>query len=66
MSEHGAYGRRLGEAFHVGAAPSFVTRTLQKTAIAVTEINCELVDFERTLPVPRKMRFWSSSRFAIC
>jgi AraC family transcriptional regulator len=57
MSEQGAYGKQLGEAFHVRAAPSFVTRSLQKTEIAVTEIKCDIVDNARTLPVPHENAF---------
>jgi AraC family transcriptional regulator len=57
MSDHGAYGKHLGEVFHVGTAPSFVTRSLRKTEIAVTEIKCELVDFERTLPLQQENSF---------
>ena len=57
IDHRGAYGTQLGEAFHVHAAPSFVTRSLQKTEIAVTQIKCDLVDNERTLPVRREHAF---------
>jgi len=50
----GAYGKQLGKAFHIHAAPSFVTHSLHKTEIAVTQIKCDLVDNERTLPVRRE------------
>ena len=38
----GAYGERLRETFKVRAAPVFVTRTLKKAKIAVTEIRCDI------------------------
>jgi AraC family transcriptional regulator len=57
MKNIGAYGRKLGEAFRVGEAPAFVTRSLFNTEIAVTQIKCDLVDNELTTPVPREDAF---------
>jgi hypothetical protein len=50
MSDQGLYGRRLAAIFHLNHAVAFVTRTLYKSEIAVTEIKC---DAERlTKPIP--------------
>jgi AraC-like DNA-binding protein len=57
MTEKGAYGQRLGEAFHLAAAPAFVTRTLQKTEIAVTQIKCDAANNGLTAPLPNEDAF---------
>jgi AraC family transcriptional regulator len=51
MKDQGAYGQRLADAFHVETAPSFVTRSLRKTEIAVTQIICRSQNNELTAPV---------------
>ena len=38
MNDCGAYGTWLAEAFHLRTAPAFVTRTIDKTEIAVTQV----------------------------
>src|SRR5262245_9432179 len=57
MKNPGAYGTQLGEAFRVHKAPSFVTRSLFNSEIAVTQIKCDLVDNQLTAPVPREDAF---------
>lgn len=57
MPVKGAYGRQLGNAFNLGAAPSFVSRSLGDVAIAVTEIKCDVIDNELTAPVPNEDAF---------
>jgi AraC family transcriptional regulator len=51
MSDRGAYGKKLAEAFHIEAAPAFVTRSLRKVEIAVTQIICGAGNNELTAPV---------------
>lgn len=57
MADIGAYGGKLGKAFRIGAAPSFVTQSFGNTEIAVTEIKCDVVDNELTAPVPHEDAF---------
>jgi AraC-like DNA-binding protein len=52
MAEDGAYGERLREIFGVNAAPAFVTRTLKKAQIAVTEIRCDMANTGFSKPIP--------------
>ena len=48
----GAYGERLRETFGVRAAPVFVTRTLDKAKIAVTEIRCDIENSGLSRQIP--------------
>jgi AraC family transcriptional regulator len=57
MRDQGAYGQRLADAFHLETAPSFVTRNLQRTEIAVTQIICRSQNNELTAPVAREDAF---------
>jgi AraC family transcriptional regulator len=57
MTEIGAYGQRLGETFHLADAPAFVTRTLQMTEIAVTQIKCDAANNGLTAPLPNEDAF---------
>ncbi len=57
MKDKGAYGQRLADAFHVETAPAFVTRNLQKTEIAVTQIICRSRNKQLTAPVAREKAF---------
>jgi AraC family transcriptional regulator len=57
LSDHGAYGKHLAEAFHLRAAPAFVTRSLRKAEIAVTQIVCGAGNNELTTPVEREDGF---------
>ena len=52
MVKSGFYGRRLGEIFHLKDAPAFITRTLRKSEIAVTEIKCDAENNGLTKPIP--------------
>jgi AraC-like DNA-binding protein len=52
MVKSGFYGRRLGEIFHLKDAPAFITRTLRKCDIAVTEIKCDAENNGLTKPIP--------------
>ena len=52
MNESGAYGQRLADAFHVGDAPCFVSRSLRTTEIAVTEMRRDRPSHRLTEPVP--------------
>jgi AraC family transcriptional regulator len=54
MAESGLYGCRLGRHFGLGNAPSFVTRSLRKAEIAVTQLKCDRSDYGMTNPLPRE------------
>ena len=54
MRDQGAYGQRLGDVFQLDRAPAFVTRSLQKSTIAVTEIKCDIINNGLTAPIPRE------------
>ena len=51
MDEGGSYGRRLGQHFGLGNPPTFVTRSLRKTEIAVTQLKCDSADHGMTNPL---------------
>lgn len=52
MRDQGAYGDRLGEAFHIQNAPTLITRGLQKSTLAVTELRCDQPNFGKSAPIP--------------
>ncbi|HUJ70940.1 MAG TPA: AraC family transcriptional regulator, partial [Verrucomicrobiae bacterium] len=54
MERQGSYGNRLGHAFRMPNAPTLVTRVLQKSTLAVTELRCDHPNFGRTNPIPRE------------
>jgi AraC family transcriptional regulator len=54
MAENGLYGPRLGQHFGLGNAPAFVTRSLAKAEIAVTQLKCDESDHGMTNPLPRE------------
>jgi AraC family transcriptional regulator len=54
MSGRGAYGDRLATRFRIETAPSFLARTLQDNAFAVTEIKCDIENNGLTAPIPRE------------
>ena len=66
MTESGAYGSRLAEAFHIRNAPTFVTRSLNHVEIAVTQVICgagkkeltSAVECEDGFLVKLQMRDW--------
>jgi AraC family transcriptional regulator len=49
-----AYGRRLGEKFGVEDVPCIITRSLQRTAIAVTEVRIDKPFDRLSDPIPRE------------
>ena len=51
VSRRGIYGERLADVFHLQSAPAFVTRTLPKTEIAVTDIKCDVANNGFTKPI---------------
>jgi len=57
MSEVGAFGRRLGDRFHLDSAPSIVTRTLKKAELAVTEIRGDTTQNAMSESIPREDAF---------
>ena len=66
MTDQGAYGQRLAEAFQLDRAPALVTRSLQKSKIAVTEIKCGIVDHGFTAPIPREDAFLVTLQLQDC
>ena len=66
MKERGAYGERLGDVFQLARAPVFVTRSLQKSKIAVTEIKCDVFDNGMTAPIPREDAFLVTVQLRDC
>ena len=52
MAEGALYGPRLGQHFGLGNPPAFVTRSLRKTEIAVTQLKCDGFDHGMTKPLP--------------
>ena len=66
MAKHGAYGQRLADAFHLERAPAFVTRSLKKSKIAVTEIKCDVLNNGRTAPIARENAFLISVQLRDC
>ena len=66
MTDQGAYGQRLANAFQLERAPALVTRSLQKSNIAVTEIKCDVVDHGFTAPIPREDAFLVTLQLKDC
>ena len=66
MGDQGAYGQRLGDIFQLDRAPAFVTRSLQKSKIAVTEIKCDIANNGVTAPIPREEAFLVSLQLRDC
>jgi hypothetical protein len=52
MDDQGLYGQRLGDIFHIKNVTVFVTRTVSKSEIAVTEIKCDAENNGLTDPIP--------------
>jgi hypothetical protein len=66
MGHRGAYGQQLADVFQLERAPSFVTRCLQKSKIAVTEIRCDTADHGLTAPIPREDAFLVTLQLRDC
>ncbi|HEX3364168.1 helix-turn-helix transcriptional regulator [Phenylobacterium sp.] len=56
-AQRGAYGRRLGERFGVDDAPYFVTRTLPRAELAVTEVRIDRSFCGLSDPIPYEDAF---------
>lgn len=66
MTDQGAYGQRLADVFQLERAPAFVTRSLQKSKIAVTEIKCDIVNHGLTASIPREEAFLITLQLRDC
>jgi AraC family transcriptional regulator len=66
VADLGAYGQRLADVFQLERAPAFVTHSLQKSQIAVTEIKCDIVDNGLTAPIPREDAFLVTLQLRDC
>jgi AraC family transcriptional regulator len=66
VKDQGAYGQQLAEVFQLERAPALVSRSLQKSKIAVTEIKCDIVDNGRTAPIPREDAFLVTLQLRDC
>ncbi|MDI4232751.1 AraC family transcriptional regulator [Bradyrhizobium sp. 31Argb] len=62
----GAYGQRLADAFQLKRAPAFVTRSLQKSKIAITEIKCDIANHGLTAPIPYEDAFLITVQLQDC
>jgi AraC family transcriptional regulator len=54
MIESGLQSSRLGQHFGLGNPPAFVTRSLKKVEIEVTQLRCDSSDHGMTNPLPRE------------
>jgi hypothetical protein len=52
MAEHKVSGCQLSDAFRMPNAPTLITRALQKSTMAVTELRCDQPDFGKSVPIP--------------
>jgi AraC family transcriptional regulator len=57
MSQKGAFGNVLGEAFRVRHAPVLVSRTLRRSLLAVTHVRRDLATDEPTASIPEEDSF---------
>ena len=66
MRERGAFGKRLGDAFHLRSAPTLVTRSLQKSTLAVTELKCDQPNTGKTNSIPREDAYLIALQLRAC
>ena len=66
MERQGSSGTRLGHAFRMPNAPTLVTRVLQKSTLAVTELRCDHPNFGRTNPIPREEAYLVALQLRAC
>ncbi len=66
MREQGAYGNKLGEAFHMQNVPTLISRPLQKSTIAVTELRCEQRNLGKTRHIPREDAYLIALQLRAC
>jgi AraC-like DNA-binding protein len=66
VSDQGAYGQQLADVFQLEQAPTFVTRSLQMSKIAVTEIKCDIANHGLTSPIPPEEAFLITLQLRDC
>jgi AraC family transcriptional regulator len=66
MSSAGAYGQHLADCFRLGAPPTFVAQTLNRSGIAVTQIVCNVENNGLTAPIPRQDAFLVTLQLREC
>lgn len=54
VNSRGAYGRNLADCFRLAPAPAFVSRTLEHSHVAVTQIVCDIENNGFSAPIPRE------------
>lgn len=54
MPRTGAYGCRLASRFRIEAAPVLVSKTLQKTEVAITSLQLDVAESRLTEPIPQE------------
>jgi AraC family transcriptional regulator len=60
------YGARLGDVFHLGAAPSFVTSYLQKSDVMVAQIHCDHANNGLADPIPISEAYLVTTQLRAC
>jgi AraC family transcriptional regulator len=60
------YGARLGEIFHLGAAPSFMTSYLQKSDVMVAQIRCDHANNGLADPIPISEAYLVTTQLRAC
>ncbi|WP_347260910.1 AraC family transcriptional regulator [Rudaea sp.] len=66
MNQRGAYGSTLAEAFRLDRAPALVTRSLNKSRLAMTEVRCDREQFGMTKPIPREDAYLVAVQMGPC
>ncbi len=66
MTSRGAYGQNLADCFRVDRAPSFVSRTLRHSEIAVTQITCDVENNGLSALIPREDAFLVTLQLRDC
>ncbi len=62
----GAYGDSLASAFGMNRAPTIISRALQKSTLAVTELKGDLPKFGLTTPLPREDAYLVALQLRAC
>ncbi|MFL6602510.1 MAG: helix-turn-helix domain-containing protein [Steroidobacteraceae bacterium] len=66
MTSRGAYGQNLADCFRIDRAPSFVSRTLRHSEIAVTQITCDVENNGLSALIPREDAFLVTLQLRDC
>lgn len=66
MGNRGAYGIQLSKAFRARNAPTLVTRVLQRSTLAVTELRCDDRNSGRTAAIPREDAYLIALQLRAC